>query len=104
MACLAPVAQWIEYWPPKPGVAGSIPAGRAILLGIALDGLVGANLHIRLLKGYPQGRYKRDGGGFVAMNAQTVCDDVNTAAVNRDQVAFFDHAKHMGNRLGLVGD
>ena len=26
---LAPVAQWIEYWPPKPGVAGSIPAGRA---------------------------------------------------------------------------
>jgi rare lipoprotein A len=24
----APVAQWIEYWPPKPGVAGSIPAGR----------------------------------------------------------------------------
>ena len=25
---LAPVAQWIEYWPPKPGVAGSIPAGR----------------------------------------------------------------------------
>ena len=26
---LAPVAQWIEYWPPKPRVAGSIPAGRA---------------------------------------------------------------------------
>jgi len=26
--CAAPVAQWIEYWPPKPGVAGSIPAGR----------------------------------------------------------------------------
>ena len=26
--CDAPVAQWIEYWPPKPGVAGSIPAGR----------------------------------------------------------------------------
>ena len=25
----APVAQWIEYWPPKPRVAGSIPAGRA---------------------------------------------------------------------------
>jgi hypothetical protein len=25
---LAPVAQWIEYWPPKPRVAGSIPAGR----------------------------------------------------------------------------
>lgn len=24
----APVAQWIEYWPPKPRVAGSIPAGR----------------------------------------------------------------------------
>src|SRR5690606_22341465 len=30
----APVAQWIEYWPPKPGVAGSIPAGRAILRGL----------------------------------------------------------------------
>ncbi len=26
---LAPVAQWIEYCPPKAGVAGSIPAGRA---------------------------------------------------------------------------
>ena len=25
----APVAQWIEYWPPKPGVARSIRAGRA---------------------------------------------------------------------------
>ncbi|SIT42223.1 exported hypothetical protein [Paraburkholderia ribeironis] len=25
----APVAQWIEYCPPKAGVAGSIPAGRA---------------------------------------------------------------------------
>ena len=25
----APVAQWIEYWPPKPGVVGSNPAGRA---------------------------------------------------------------------------
>jgi hypothetical protein len=24
----APVAQWIEYCPPKAGVAGSIPAGR----------------------------------------------------------------------------
>ncbi len=23
------VAQWIEYWPPKPGVVGSIPAERA---------------------------------------------------------------------------
>lgn len=28
----APVAQGIEYWPPKPRVAGSIPAGRAIVL------------------------------------------------------------------------
>ena len=28
----APVAQWIEYCPPKAGVAGSIPAGRAIFL------------------------------------------------------------------------
>lgn len=27
----APVAQWIEHWFPEPGVAGSIPAGRAIL-------------------------------------------------------------------------
>ena len=27
----APVAQGIEYWPPKPRVAGSIPAGRANL-------------------------------------------------------------------------
>ena len=24
----AAVAQWIEYWPPKPRVAGSIPASR----------------------------------------------------------------------------
>lgn len=24
------VAQWIEYWPPKPGVVGSIPAERTI--------------------------------------------------------------------------
>lgn len=34
----APVAQWIEYWPPKPGVAGSIPAGRAIFR--SLQGLL----------------------------------------------------------------
>ena len=27
----APVAQGIEYWPPKPRVAGSIPAGCATL-------------------------------------------------------------------------
>lgn len=26
----AAVAQWIEYWPPKPRVVGSIPASRAI--------------------------------------------------------------------------
>jgi hypothetical protein len=26
----AAVAQWIEYWPPKPRVAGSIPASRTI--------------------------------------------------------------------------
>lgn len=26
---LAPVAQWIEHRIPNPGVAGSIPAGRA---------------------------------------------------------------------------
>ena len=25
---LAAVAQWIEYWPPKPRVVGSIPASR----------------------------------------------------------------------------
>ena len=28
MVCAA-VAQWIEYWPPKPRVVGSIPASRA---------------------------------------------------------------------------
>ena len=28
----APVAQWIEYWPPKPRVARSIRAGRTIFL------------------------------------------------------------------------
>ncbi len=26
--CDAAVAQWIEYWPPKPRVVGSIPASR----------------------------------------------------------------------------
>ena len=31
---MAPVAQWIEYWPPKPRVAGSIPAGRAKSEGV----------------------------------------------------------------------
>ena len=30
----AAVAQWIEYWPPKPRVAGSIPASRASHLGV----------------------------------------------------------------------
>src|SRR5574343_244999 len=29
----AAVAQWIEYWPPKPRVVGSIPASRAISPG-----------------------------------------------------------------------
>lgn len=29
-ASYAPVAQWIEYCPPKAGVAGSIPAGRTM--------------------------------------------------------------------------
>src|SRR5450830_1174568 len=28
----AAVAQWIEYWPPKPRVAGSIPASRTIFV------------------------------------------------------------------------
>jgi hypothetical protein len=28
MAVSAAVAQWIEYWPPKPRVVGSIPASR----------------------------------------------------------------------------
>ena len=32
---LATVAQWIEYWPPKPGVVGSIPASRAKYLVLA---------------------------------------------------------------------
>ena len=27
---VAAVAQWIEYWPPKPRVVGSIPASRTI--------------------------------------------------------------------------
>ena len=27
----AAVAQWIEYWPPKPRVVGSIPASRTII-------------------------------------------------------------------------
>ena len=27
----AAVAQWIEYWPPKPRVVGSIPASRTTL-------------------------------------------------------------------------
>ena len=31
----APVAQWIEYCPPKAGVAGSIPAGRTTFLQTA---------------------------------------------------------------------
>jgi hypothetical protein len=30
-AVSAAVAQWIEYWPPKPRVVGSIPASRTIL-------------------------------------------------------------------------
>src|SRR5690606_30849929 len=35
----APVAQGIEYWPPKPRVAGSIPAGRTRWLnGLAPKG------------------------------------------------------------------
>lgn len=29
----AAVAQWIEYWPPKPRVVGSIPASRTTSLG-----------------------------------------------------------------------
>lgn len=32
----APVAQWIEYCPPKAGVAGSIPAGRAIRISVVI--------------------------------------------------------------------
>ena len=31
----AAVAQWIEYWPPKPRVVGSIPASRANKLSIS---------------------------------------------------------------------
>ncbi len=31
MDCAA-VAQWIEYWPPKPRVVGSIPASRTKFL------------------------------------------------------------------------
>ena len=30
MRAVAAVAQWIEYWPPKPRVVGSIPASRTI--------------------------------------------------------------------------
>jgi hypothetical protein len=32
---VAAVAQWIEYWPPKPRVAGSIPASRTINRGLS---------------------------------------------------------------------
>ena len=32
----AAVAQWIEYWPPKPRVVGSIPASRATLMFFAI--------------------------------------------------------------------
>ena len=31
---IAAVAQWIEYWPPKPRVVGSIPASRTKLVSI----------------------------------------------------------------------
>ena len=32
---VAAVAQWIEYWPPKPRVVGSIPASRTNLNGLS---------------------------------------------------------------------
>lgn len=37
MKPFAPVAQWIEYCPPKAGVAGSIPAGCAMLVILCLN-------------------------------------------------------------------
>lgn len=33
----AAVAQWIEYWPPKPRVVGSIPASRTIKINDLRD-------------------------------------------------------------------
>ena len=36
----AAVAQWIEYWPPKPRVVGSIPASRTIRVETAYLALV----------------------------------------------------------------
>ena len=41
----AAVAQWIEYWPPKPRVVGSIPASRTIFFHNALHC---ANLNVSL--------------------------------------------------------
>lgn len=46
----AAVAQWIEYWPPKPRVVGSIPASRATPPGIpqtaqVADGLLAPEHH-----------------------------------------------------------
>jgi hypothetical protein len=31
---VAAVAQWIEYWPPKPRVVGSIPASRTNIIQV----------------------------------------------------------------------
>ena len=36
----AAVAQWIEYWPPKPRVVGSIPASRANTQGPPCVGML----------------------------------------------------------------
>ena len=35
----AAVAQWIEYWPPKPRVVGSIPASRTNEKSLAITEL-----------------------------------------------------------------
>ena len=47
----APVAQWIEYCPPKAGVAGSIPAGRAKSDKPLSDFLLSSSSSVRKLYG-----------------------------------------------------
>ncbi len=55
----AAVAQWIEYWPPKPWVVGSIPASRTTL-SIAHDAhntFAGGQLDVLFASFNADGRY-----------------------------------------------
>ena len=55
----AAVAQWIEYWPPKPRVVGSIPASRTTL-SIAHDAhntFAGGQLDVLFASFNADGRY-----------------------------------------------